>query len=103
MATRLRFIRGMKIVIPFRHKNLVAVYESAATDDVYPVYDVGEVDGVPYISMAYIEGHPLTEYVSREEPLAENAVAILASQLAQGLRFRRRRSQNSRKLRSHDQ
>src|SRR4051794_21785628 len=34
-----------------------------------PVYDVGEVDGIPFLTMAYLEGRPLSSLVGPGQPL----------------------------------
>ena len=46
-----------------------------------PVYDVGEVDGRLYLTMAYIEGKSLAEIV-RSEGMPERQVAALVGKLA---------------------
>ena len=50
-----------------------------------PVYDVGEIDGRHYITMAFIEGRALSEYVSREKQLDQKAVAGIVRKLALAL------------------
>ncbi|MCH7727857.1 MAG: serine/threonine protein kinase, partial [Planctomycetes bacterium] len=54
---------------------------SAATlshPNICPVYDVGEIDGIHYITMAYIQGHPLSAYInSKRQPSVQNAVRVL--------------------------
>src|SRR5262249_25339666 len=34
-----------------------------------PVYDVGQIDGIHYLTMAYIEGRPLREFVKDGKPV----------------------------------
>jgi serine/threonine protein kinase len=61
---------------------------SAATilhSNVCPVYDVGEVDGVPYLTMGYIEGKSLAEWI-RGKPLTPRQSALLVRKLALALR-----------------
>lgn len=47
-----RFYREARSAATLQHPNIC------------PVYDVGEIDGTHYISMAYIEGRPLSDLVS---------------------------------------
>ncbi len=50
-----------------------------------PVHDVGEINGVPFLTMAYIEGRPLSQFVSADRPLTPRQVATLVRKLAQAL------------------
>jgi serine/threonine protein kinase len=54
---------------------------SAATlhhPNICPVYDVGEIDGMHFISMAYIEGRPLSHYINaRKLPVITAAVRVV--------------------------
>jgi hypothetical protein len=50
-----------------------------------PIHDVGQVDNVPYLTMAYIEGHPLSKIIARGKPLSQRNVAELVRKLALGL------------------
>lgn len=68
-----RFYREARSAAILRHPNIC------------PVYDVGEIDGNRYLTMAYIEGRPLTEFIKRDKPLAERQVAILVRKLALAL------------------
>ena len=51
-----------------------------------PIYDVGEVDGVVYMAMRYIEGRPLSslvaDYCRRPPPEAARLVATMARAMA---------------------
>jgi hypothetical protein len=60
---------------------------SAATvthPNVCPVYDVGEIDGIPYLTMAFIEGKSLAEFI-RAKPLTPRQAAMLVRKLALAL------------------
>src|SRR5262245_66430729 len=35
--------------------------------DLCPIFDVGQVDGTPYLTMAYLEGRPLAELVRQRK------------------------------------
>jgi len=52
---------------------------------VCPVYDVGEIDGIPYLTMAFIEGKPLEEWVSSGKPLNERQIATIGRKIAEAL------------------
>src|ERR1700722_14029163 len=61
---------------------------SAATihhPHVCPVFDVGEIDGIPYLTMAFIEGKPLEEWVSSGKPLNERQIATIGRKVAEAL------------------
>ena len=61
-----RFYREARSAATLRHANLC------------PIYDVGEIDGTHYISMAYIEGRPLSDYlVSGKRSSVNSAVRIV--------------------------
>ena len=49
-----------------------------------PVYDVGQVDGVHYLTMAYIEGQPLSELIDAGEPLPQRQAAARGPQAGPG-------------------
>ncbi len=54
-----------------------------------PVYDVGEIDGTPYLTMAYVEGATLAEVLVKAKtegrPLAPRSGAVLTALVAQGM------------------
>jgi serine/threonine protein kinase/formylglycine-generating enzyme required for sulfatase activity len=50
-----------------------------------PVHDVGQIDGTHYISMAYIEGHPLSAFIRANKPQPERQILIVIRKLAQAL------------------
>src|SRR5262245_39378143 len=48
-----------------------------------PVYDVGEIDGVHFLTMAYVEGEPLSARIAqRREPWSVSEAATLLHKLA---------------------
>lgn len=68
-----RFYREARSTIKLRHSNIC------------PVYDVGEIGGQHFISMAYIEGRPLSTFVNAERPLPERQVARVVCKIALAL------------------
>jgi serine/threonine protein kinase len=68
-----RFFREAHAAAILRHPNLC------------PVYDVGQIDGIPYLTMAYIRGRPLSRYVDPNRPLSPRWVAALVRKLALAL------------------
>ncbi|HUT88198.1 MAG TPA: protein kinase [Thermoguttaceae bacterium] len=68
-----RFHREARAAATLEHPNLC------------PVYDVGEIDGIHYLAMAYVEGKPLSEYVSSGRPADQRKVAAVVRKLALAL------------------
>lgn len=68
-----RFYREARIAATFDHPNLC------------PVYDVGQTDGIHYLSMAYIKGRPLSDYIDPEKPMPPRRVAAVVRKLALAL------------------
>uniref|UniRef100_A0A7C2PA92 DUF1080 domain-containing protein n=1 Tax=Schlesneria paludicola TaxID=360056 RepID=A0A7C2PA92_9PLAN len=61
---------------------------SAATlrqPNICPVYDVGEIDGQHYITMAYIAGRALSELIKSDKPPGERATLLIVRKLALAL------------------
>ncbi len=50
-----------------------------------PVYDVGDIDGKHYITMAYIDGKPLSAFVNPAVPQTEQQILIVVGKIAQAL------------------
>ncbi|HXY32725.1 MAG TPA: serine/threonine-protein kinase, partial [Planctomycetaceae bacterium] len=50
-----------------------------------PIYDVGQIDGKHYISMAYIEGRPLSAFIRADKPQTERNILIVVRKLALAL------------------
>ncbi|MBL8795449.1 MAG: protein kinase, partial [Planctomycetia bacterium] len=66
----LRFYREAKAAATLHHPHIC------------PVYDVGEYEKVPYITMAYIEGQPLSEQMRGNKQLPETYAAEIVRQVA---------------------
>lgn len=52
-----------------------------------PVYDVGEIDGKRFLTMAYIEGKPLSDFVKEDVGLNERVAAALIYKIAEALDY----------------
>jgi serine/threonine protein kinase len=68
-----RFYREARAAATVRHPNLC------------PVYDAGEIDGIHYLSMAFIEGRPLCDWLSTKKRFAPREAATLILKLAKAL------------------
>jgi serine/threonine-protein kinase len=53
--------------------------------NICPVYDAGEIDGVHYLAMAYIQGRSLSEYLKTSKPQSERAAALSVCKIARAL------------------
>jgi predicted Ser/Thr protein kinase len=58
---------------------------TVAHPHICPVYDVGEINGTPYLTMAYLEGKPLAQLVKGGTRLPPRRVAVLVSKIALAL------------------
>ena len=70
---RQRFERESQIAASIDHPNIV------------PVYEAGDVDGLLYIAMRYVEGEDLRALVRREGPLPPERALALVGQVAAAL------------------
>ena len=68
-----RFYREARAAATIHHPNIC------------PVYDVGEIEGVPYLTMAYIDGKPLSDLASGPRNVTPRDSAILVRKLALAL------------------
>jgi serine/threonine protein kinase/formylglycine-generating enzyme required for sulfatase activity len=68
-----RFYREARTAATLRHPRIC------------PVYDVGDIDGKHYITMAYIEGRPLSAFVNPAAPQTEQQILIAVGKIAQAL------------------
>jgi len=70
-----RFLREAKAAGALAHPSIVTIY------------DVGEVDGYPYIAMELLDGDPLDVVLAREGPLDDERVLAIGAQLAGALSY----------------
>jgi predicted Ser/Thr protein kinase len=66
---RQRFLSEARAAATIEHPNIC------------PVYDVGEINGTPYLTMAYLQGQPLSQLLEGQTPLPEREAAALVQQL----------------------
>jgi hypothetical protein len=72
---RTRFLREARAAGMLQHPNIVTVY------------DVGEIEGRPYIAMELLDGGPLNEHMAAGEGLPIQDVLQLGIQIANGLDY----------------
>lgn len=68
-----RFYREARAMAALQHANLCAVF------------DVGETDGVQYLTMALIDGHPLSNELGKGKPYPVQQAALIVRKLALAL------------------
>jgi len=68
-----RFLREARAAATLTHPNICSVY------------DVGEIDGTHFITMAYIQGHTLSEFITQEKAQADRNVANVVRKIALAL------------------
>lgn len=68
-----RFYREARAAATLHHPNIC------------PIHDVGEVDGVPFLTMAYIEGRSLSDFLKTGKPHPPRQVAKVIRKLALAL------------------
>jgi serine/threonine protein kinase len=68
-----RFYREARAAAALHHPNIC------------PVHEVGEIDGVPYLTMAYIQGKSLHQLTKGKRPMSQPSSAALVRKLAQAL------------------
>ena len=72
-AFRRRFLRESRLAASLDHPNVV------------PVYEAGELDGLFYIAMRYVEGTDLRTWLRRERAVPEDRAVAMVAQVAQAL------------------
>ena len=72
---RARFEREAELIGQFRHPNIVSVY------------DVGDHDGRPFLTMEYVSGETLASKIDKKEPLTLDRRLRLAEALCDGLAY----------------
>jgi len=67
----------------FKHELLLA--RQVTHKNVVRIHDLGEIDGITYISMPYVQGSDLATVVAREGRLPVDRAVAIAKELASGL------------------
>ncbi len=68
-----RFFREARAAATIEHPNIC------------PVYDAGEINGIPYLSMAYVEGKSLRDLIQPNQALPQVQAALLVQKVAQAM------------------
>lgn len=68
-----RFLREARSAATLSHPNIC------------PVFDVGEINGLHFMTMAYIQGHTLQDFVNPDKPQRDRNVANVARKIALAL------------------
>jgi serine/threonine protein kinase len=69
-----RFYREAKAAATLHHPNIC------------PIYDAGQENNIPYLTMAYVEGYPLSQVLEHGRPLSQRTIAELVRKIALALR-----------------
>jgi serine/threonine protein kinase len=87
-------MRSMGRIDPSLHQEFVTRFMREAQaagrlshPNIAVIYDVGDINGEPYIAMEYIDGTHLGEILMREFPLSLDRVVQIFSQLCTGLEY----------------
>jgi serine/threonine protein kinase len=70
---RARFLREAQAAARLQHPNIC------------PIHDLGEIDGIPYLTMAFIDGEPLSRRIAPGRPFEPHEAAALVRKLALAL------------------
>ncbi len=68
-----RFLREARAAAALLHPNLC------------PIFDAGEVDGTPYMTMAYLEGRLLSSVIEKGKPPSQRQATLIVRKLATAL------------------
>jgi serine/threonine protein kinase len=73
-----RFLAEIRVMAKLQHPNLL------------PLFDSGEVDGLPFFVMPYVEGDSLRELLSRQKQLSVDAAVTIATAVASAVDYAHR-------------
>src|SRR5207244_2535677 len=74
-ATTEQLLREARAAAALHHPNIC------------PVYDVGEIEGVPFITSLYVEGEPLSAVTRRRPVVAEREAIRIVAAVARALAY----------------
>jgi serine/threonine protein kinase len=72
-SAKARFVREAQAAAALQHPNIC------------PIYDIGEIDGVLYLTMAFLQGEALSHRIQNRKPFEPRAAAELVRKLALAL------------------
>jgi eukaryotic-like serine/threonine-protein kinase len=70
-----RFLREIEVIAGLQHPHILTLIDS------------GEIDGIPYYVMPFVEGESLQESIARHGPLALEDAIRIAREIADGLHY----------------
>ncbi|HKB40896.1 MAG TPA: protein kinase, partial [Gemmataceae bacterium] len=97
---RVRKDEGAKAVDRFYREAQLA--QSVQHPYICPVYEVGQLDGLHYLTMPFIEGTPLNQLISPESPWPEQRAAKVVRRVALALEALHQRQVLHRDLKPHN-
>jgi serine/threonine protein kinase len=74
-AAAARFVREAQAAAALRHPNIC------------PIYDVGQVDGTHFLSMAFVKGEPLSARVGKDRPFDPDEAARVVRTVALAMQY----------------
>ena len=101
----LKMIQAAEFASPEQIKRFQNEAEAAANLNhrgIVPVYDVGELGGQHYFSMAFVDGECLASKVNREGPLAPQLAAQLMAEIASAIDHAHREGVIHRDIKPHN-
>src|SRR5205085_216849 len=80
-----RFEKGKEAVLRERFLREARTAATLAHPNICPVYDVGEMGGIPFVTMAFIDGRPLNEIIHATKVFPSKPIAAVVRKLARAL------------------
>jgi predicted Ser/Thr protein kinase len=82
LALKVPLLRGDSPQVLERFYREARAAATLSHPNICPVHDVGEIDGVHYVTMAYIEGQPLSALIRGKSRMPQKSVAAVIRKLA---------------------
>lgn len=77
-----QFVQGIEGEILERFYREARLAATLQHPGICPVYDVGEIEGTHFISMAFIEGRPLDDFIRPDRPMDQRSAAMIIRRIA---------------------